>query len=420
MLRFFFRGSSTRALFRWLTFAQFARQGRRLEPVSASTTPRDAKQWLVRWEQEAEPEVPALMFRAIVLLLAVIMGIGAMLGILAVSMGEAVNIWAPLLVFAFIPLLFFLLTLIGFWFPGKSDLAEHPMLRQLLRLMHLLPYRASAHLLIPWIQWQLQRATSIFLLAAVATFFVFATFQDVRFVWSSTFIEQSAIMHQFFSAMAWPWHWWGAAPSPEAVAQSRFYASEPMASLSPSESLWPFVISSIAFYGLLPRMLLTALYRQRLRGRLKRAILTSANVDVFLNIQQHDRSRSALMALPENEAPTYTEIDPDTHQLIGWRLDGGVWPLRHNLGNGLWQEDEQWLQDPGLNPRQPVVILTGFWQTPLGELADCIATLRSQFSDLSLVLVQPDMSSDRADAQWRSWSYFAGRCGVELTLENSS
>lgn len=419
ILRFFLRGSLTKALFRWLAFEQAARQGRRLNADKASSAPTDALGWLKRWEHQADLDITILGARSIAFFVLSGLGVGTMLGVLAVSLGQAVNIWGPLLAFAILPFVFFLFSLVMLLKPGRSNLMYHPMLRSLAKAMRLHTYQASSTLLFPWLQWQWQRAGSLFLVTAILTFFVYATFQDVHFVWSSTFIDDDAVMHRLFSLLAWPWHWWVAAPSLESVVENRLHTGVTLPARGNAEPLWPFVIYCISVYGLLPRLLLVWIYRWRLKAKLKRTILDSASVDVFLNVQQHDISRAALNVVPDNDLPVEISIQPENQELIGWCLQDSRWALLHNLGMGRWQDDTQWLETFQVHASKEVLVLVDFWQTPVGELADCLNALRPRCTDLNLVLINTDQSSTRSDAQWRSWSFFAERCHVALRLEAS-
>lgn len=420
------------------------------------------------------------------------MGVVTMSGMLMVSLGEPINIWLPLLLFALLPLLLSFVTAALQWQqPGTGSwqaggVAPGVIPRLVLRLLHVedqahdhahdqtgelkheshasrqqtdrqwQAYRESPRLISPWLQWQLQRAGSLFMLFAMLTFFVVATFQDIRFVWSSTFIQQATTMTAVFEVIALPWSWLLAAPSLEVVQASHLSqlghslstevptsvsasiaASVPASTATPTgaaaETLWPFVVMTILFYGLLPRVLLLLLFRQQVRTRLEASICESGRVEAFLNGQQQEASEHAL-EVEQADAPLEEQlIDADTNSRIGWRLMDESWSLNRNLGLGDWQEDERWLASDDSVLPQPVQVLVAFWQTPTGEFEDCLQLLRQNNSDVSLLLLKPDNSADnsadksaddasgnaREAAQLRTWQYFAEKCHISMMTGRS-
>jgi len=418
VVSFFLSGSLTDALFRWLSFQRFVQQGERLSLDSGQTCPQQPLEWLQLWQtrQATDPRLPTAIWPPVWLLGAALMGIVTMLGMMAVTLGQPVNIWLPLLLFALLPLVLSLTTLLLQWLPLSPNTQSWlPAVWQRLLSSDTSWHwcRESPRLLNPWLQWQLQRAASLFMLCAMLTFFVVALFQDIRFVWSSTFIQQDATMLAVFEVLCWPWSWALPAPSLEAVQASRLGMDyQPLA-----EPLWPLVVMSILFYGLLPRLLLMGMFRRQLRSRLVWAVQESGRVEAFLNLQQLERSQNALVV--EAETPTL-EVESVEHpqgSQVGWRLMDDTESLSWNLGMGDWQDDEHWLTSEQSHLAAPVQILVTFWQTPTGEMEDCLLMLKDNNPDMSLVLLQAQDETERDQAQLRTWQYFAEKCQLPLRTE---
>ncbi|EAR08201.1 hypothetical protein MED297_14720 [Reinekea sp. MED297] len=415
---FFFRGSLTRALFRWLTFEQFVRRGRKLAVPDASQSPSHQQEWLTLWEQTEESGLPIPSVLWLWTLVSAFFGMAAMLGLLSMSHVAGVNIWAALLLFAALPLLMVGVSLVGMFLPMRG-LSGHPVMSLLVNKLGLHPFRSRFVLLIPWLQWQLQRGGLAFMVSALLTFFVFATFQDVRFVWSSTFIEQNDTMQQMLAVLAWPWHGWLDAPDAATVAQARFRAGFSLGGTGDQDGLWPFVVMAMLVYGLLPRLMLSVVCRFRLRQRLSREISRSSLPEQFFTIQQHAISRAALSDTPDDDVLAIVIRDPQTQCLVGWRMPANEPDLVWNLGLKSWQDDEQWLTSFDGFSSKPVVLVTELWQTPMGELSDCISILQRRGIAVVLMLTRRERPSDRADAQERSWRYFAQKNQIEVVGEAS-
>lgn len=416
---FFLRGSLTRALFRWLTFEQFVRSARKLSITDASSEPEQQVDWLRIWEAQVTLERPLRTGPLLWSLVSAFFGLATMVGVLSASHAYGVNIWAMLLVFVAMPLLLVMISLVWLFRPIRG-LSGHPLMAMMVKKIAVQPLGSSTRLMVPWLQWQFQRGGIAFMVSALITFFVFATFQDVRFVWSSTFIENSTTMHRLLSAIAWPWHWWMAVPDLSVVEASRFRTGVTLAEPNTDNSLWPFVVTCMVVYGLLPRLLLSGVYRVRLRLLLRRELKHSSLPEQFFTIQQHAVSRAALIDQPDDDVLRLLARDAQTHRLLGWRQPSSESSLEKNLGIGRWSDDEQWLQQAQFGPSRPVLLLIDFWQTPVGELSDCIAIVQSAGAQVTLMLTGYDDRQPRADAQVRSWHYFAQKNQVSLVQEATS
>jgi hypothetical protein len=88
--------------------------------------------------------------------------------------------------------------------------------------------------------------------------------------------------------------------------------------------------------------------------------------------------------------------------------------LVRNLGLATWVEDERWLADAASSLSLPILVLVQAHQTPTGELADCLELLGRHPVGVSLGILLADAATDRSDAQFRSWRFFAQQYGIQL------
>jgi len=97
---------------------------------------------------------------------------------------------------------------------------------------------------------------------------------DLRFGWQSTYPITAAQMHAAVQVVATPWRWVlpQAQPTAEQIAATRHGHGQRSDTLPPdaAHAWWPFLVLSVACYGLLPRGVLLlgmqALQRRRLAG----------------------------------------------------------------------------------------------------------------------------------------------------------
>ncbi len=132
-----------------------------------------------------------------------------------------------------------------------------------------------------------QRAACGFATGALLASLVLVVFTDLAFGWSTTLDVDAATIHGLVSAWAAPWAalWPEAAPSFDLVETTRHFR---VASTEPHVHFidpiryggwWPFLIMSIAVYGLLPRMLLLAWAHRRTGLESARAIARMPGVE---------------------------------------------------------------------------------------------------------------------------------------------
>ncbi|SFK24451.1 DUF2868 domain-containing protein [Methylophaga sulfidovorans] len=415
--QFFFKGGATQALFRWLDFRLFVSQKNTKLTSSndINSASHSATDYLKIWQQQTSLTTPATGILRLLAVIAVVIGFTAMAGVLNVREQAFINIWVPLGLFAFLPLL---LTLSSFYFsflsPAKSNLHHHPLLHWLINKLHLQQFIPYKNLLLPWLFWQLQSAAILFSASALLSFFILATFQDYLFGWSSTLITDSATMTQLMTTLSWPWHWLIDTPSAELIQQTRFSAQASDLAVSANNVWWMTLVMAIVVYGILPRLLLALLLRQQFIRYLRSNIQNSGDVEQFIVAQQHQVSRNPIQSDNNNLTSNVVSLPTANTALISWQQADLDFPIDKQLGTDDWLKDEQWLNSTASQFDKPVWIIIDPMQTPTGELADCIELLQQHNEPISLVLYPVNTDDARYQQQQKSWQFFAQRHAITL------
>ncbi len=416
ILHFFFKNGTNTALFQWLNFRLFVAHNKlklpHLEnPVRQASSTND---YLNQWRKQQRMITPKPWFFGFLGLIAAITGFATMVSVLNYNPTQPINLWLPLALFAFIPLL---LTLSSVYFsvfsPSKQHIAGHPFQAILVKKLGLSPFSPYKNLLLPWLFWQSQTLALWFSASALFGFFVLATFQDYRFAWSSTLITNDTTMTQLMTLLSWPWHWFIASPSAELISQSRLVVQDSAFYGVSGESWWLTLVMAMIVYGILPRLLLAVFLRQRLVKQLRWSIINSGDIEQFLVAQTHQVSQQPMIS----EAG-YASLEPiDIHQpgvdLISWQQPKCALATVKNLGNANWLEDAQWLTSPANKRTRPVLMIVDPAQTPTGELADSIELLQ-QHTAVDLVLFSQEIDNARYASQLKSWQFFAQQHHISL------
>ena len=124
-----------------------------------------------------------------------------------------------------------------------------------------------------------QGAGVAFQLGALTATLALVVFSDLSFGWSTTLEIDAGSVQRFTDALSLPWAWlWPEArPSLELVETTRFFriagGPNPAVPLETYGGWWPFLVMTLAVYGLLPRAIFFAVARGRLQRALRRAFL---------------------------------------------------------------------------------------------------------------------------------------------------
>ncbi|WP_439134206.1 DUF2868 domain-containing protein [Pseudomaricurvus sp.] len=432
ILKFFFKNGASSALFSWLNFRLYVgRKKLKLEASESSASAKNAQErkpastpdYLDQWEQQSTDHkvltTPARWFFPVLSMAVILVGFGAMAGVLNYTVHRPVNIWVPLALFAFIP---FALTVISAYLSLTTSPNQiehgHPWLILLvnkLQLRQFLPYKS---VLLPWLLWKTQMFALLFSVSGLLSFFILATFQDYQFGWSSTLISDNATMVNIMKAVSWPWHWYFETPSEELINISRFSADN-LPSSSLGESWWLTLVMAIVCYGILPRGLLALLLRQRFVSTLKRNIINSGDVEQFVAAQHYQTSVNPLDFEGEMEAPEEIHVQQADADIITWQQPDIHHGIVKNLGSSSSTEDDEWLNSEACTRDKPVLVLVDPLQIPTGELADCIELIQQHNSSVTLVLFSKDEALEKNNEpryvqQLKSWQYFSQRHQIPM------
>ncbi len=274
-------------------------------------------------------------------------------------------------------------------------------------------------------KWQLllyaQMLALGFFLASLTTILLLVTFSDMAFGWSTTLDVASDRVVAWVSAIVAPWALWlpMAVPDAELISNSRFYRA---AALSPTQvqglgHWWPFLLATVAFYGLLPRLLLGLLALWCLRRSEQRMLLSHPQTRRLLErlstpVVGHavdvaetgsDLETSELRnpeAVTENGNARYA-LPPGHVVLINWNHAVSEADLPDWLSQHFDQlPQEQWAlgSQTGLAAEQQrlagmradaIVVLTKSWEPPLLEFLDFTARLKACVNNAGPVLLVP-------------------------------
>ncbi len=322
-------------------------------------------------------------------LVAFIGGLGVAAGSLSYSPDGRINILWVWLLWAGLPLLG---TLVAVCFAAFGSarpwlfqwrnraVAWHPTHRQRLQML-----------------WLLQALWCVLALGMLCGYWTLLLFSDLAFGWSSTLVQDPALIAAVAEALALPWQaiWPAAVPAPDMVAATQFQRIAPAAA-EPflATQWWQFLMASLIFYNLLPRAVLALLFYVRWH----RAEPVTLQV------------RAPIASVRDSSStPTLTESPSSAWQdavRVSWELEGAAAQSRFGLHG--WTEDEQAMAR--VLEQHPKRIL---WQvdatrSPVGELADLVAQAAAGGVQTQALWAHCNADTD-PERHLLSWRAFASR-----------
>lgn len=275
-------------------------------------------------------------------------------------------------------------------------------------------------------KWAMLRWSQLFavgfqvaaLLAAVSL----VVFSDLAFGWSTTLStgdvgRDAEITHRIVSVVAAPWSWAldAAVPSMAFVEDSRFFRAAG-GKLTQTEAAklgawWPFLIISIAIYGLLPR-LATCFFSGRRMEKVSRYTLESLPGLIPLRHRLHEARVQTAATLPDAETGTHvdggsgpsgipTSLPGSTAVVINWAAvpvekevlttcfsDAPV----YSAGGALAVDAEPALAAEiaaNVQGEKAVIVLVKAWEPPLMDLMDFLKTLRLALPEKTPIRILP-------------------------------
>ncbi len=286
-----------------------------------------------------------------------------------------VNLLFSLLLFALLPALSFLTTLVLLLLGRSSGVAS------LLIKLRIIPMRFYPTLT-STLEQKRQRASLFYLSQLIILAFAVGTLlgfilllltSDVSFVWRSTLLDAAALLPSL-ELLSTPWSFWQEAlPSLSMLSETQdFRLADTPEQGAYLGHWWRFLLAAQLSYSLIPRVLLLCFARQRLR----QLSASEANAKQSLNL---DPAVTASMHQADQFADSVTNIAPGAILIdwahtpttlldsIGRRLSvSATYPRPSTPTLALFRDSLD-----GKN--QPIVFLVRSWEPPLGELADFIA-----------------------------------------------
>jgi len=304
-----------------------------------------------------------------------------------------------------------------------------------------------------WLILQITQAFAIAInIGFIAAFIILAVVSDPAFGWRSTLLDADDV-HRAAEVIAAPWSWieQAAPPTREQVEATKYSSlDEPFTLRTATDGAgsgniwaawWPFLLFSLLFYGLLPRIVTWTIcavsYRRalgrvrldhaalhELRERLRRPLIDSRAASPDTNGDATDTNGAARTAhakpgaaLPAGRpcaaliCPGVIAPDHDLESLIAAAARGEVIAL-HRLAaidDQAGHIAAELLRD--LPPDTPLCLVVEAWELPVGEYLDLVTALRRAAGRerLIVVLLYHQDPAGRADRprgdhaeQWQS------------------
>jgi hypothetical protein len=324
--------------------------------------------------------------------------------------------------------------------PGALALA---VFRRLTRaspeLSRTFDWRAGRSSTARFAKWQLVRWSQVaavgFYVAALATGVLLVTFTDLAFGWSTTLEADSQIVTRIVHAIAWPWHAFlpSAVPSAELIAESQFFRLDSGAAANGRAlaGWWPFTLSTIVIYGLLPRLVLLVIAGARLRAAERALLLDDARVTALLDrmaapaVETAAAEHGEAAATQISDAAEYREATGRARAIIWEGCCSAAAARAHARGRlGLELDtvveaggsrtlgaDRQALDAIGSTEPGTVVVFTPAWEPPLLELLDFLGELRRRVGHEHSIVVAPVADEARAvtAVEHETWARAVGR-----------
>jgi hypothetical protein len=280
-----------------------------------------------------------------------------------------------------------------------------------------------------------QAAAVAFQLGALSAALALVVFSDLSFGWSTTLEVDAQALQRVTDLLSAPWAalWPAARPSPELIEASRFYriaqGPDPTVPLATYGRWWPFVLMTLAVYGLLPRLAFLAVARARLRRALRRAFLEAPG-----SARALDRLESPLLesagvhtdagagrgGVVAAGADT-TEPLPARAVVVSWAEARAAAATASPLVDAVErfeaggphspEEDSEVARRAGARAASsgaPVVLLVRGFEPPLAEVFDFLRELRNAVGSGQPLFVAPLGGGSVERAAWRQRVAAAG------------
>ncbi len=296
----------------------------------------------------------------------------------------------------------------------------------------------------PLIGLQLLQLTQAFAIAfnlAIlgSMLFYYLPFSELRFGWQTTYMFLPATVSKFIQVIAVPWSWISdsLAPSMQQVLATQVARGQSSLSLDASSvhAWWPFLLCAVAFYGLLPRLIMVVTLEGMLRWRLRH---------MPFNHRQANALWRALQPVVEcrepGELPPEDAVSP-RHPLgfpvnvLAIKSDASTLSdeqvancIERSLGRQVKQIISSCIDDDNLSPSlaaglqarpDEVVVVAPAAQDPIVAIAGFLKMLSSSGKpDGEVIVLLTGDAGANLDSRLKIWTRFVAvqrlRAGVEL------
>lgn len=296
-------------------------------------------------------------------------------GVLSGDAQGRVNLLYVLMLFAFLPVLALLLSLL-LWLSGSSK----GLVRGLFELP-LLPKHFAAEVMAlaatgsrkAWLLYQTQCVMLCFAGGGVLVYFILLLGSDISFVWRSTLLEANDLL-PLLNTLALPWLFWPEAqPGLELLQQTQDFRLGSQSTDAPVPGQWwKFILAAQLTYNLLPRSLMLLITRYHYLHQIEHYANqdTKGHASTRLNTGQDERQLVPIV---------YSASTP--YILLNWANAPEV--CQQLVESQLGVPHNTLTTDPRAIPDQveaewlshAVVVLVKSWEPPLAELGDYLLTI---------------------------------------------
>jgi hypothetical protein len=279
-----------------------------------------------------------------------------------------------------------------------------------------------------------------FILGALGAFLLILAVNDFSFTWSSTFNLSNEAVLRFSEIVSAPWRQWLplAAVDAETVANSRYHPTGGKFSteqLSSMHSWWPFLFASMAFYVLLPRLLLWFMSRWLYASKLARSFVSYPGAELVLQRmaapsvhtqaprKEYRPGDDTPRALPAGGIPARDDLlviswggAVAVEELPDYPELAGIEPARLCLAGLSLEQDEATLRLAEDKAIGMAMLVVKSWEPPMSDLADFIALLRPLAS--VVIFLKPLKGGAIDDNALADWLDFARQLeGGEVSVK---
>lgn len=258
-------------------------------------------------------------------------------------------------------------------------------------------------------KWQVlawsQAMVLSFNVAAVGGALQLIVFSDLAFGWSTTLQADAEDMHNITSAVSLPWesYWEQAQPDAVLVATTQTYRSAEFGGEGVAREAakwWPFLIASMLFYGVLPRVLTVVLTRHRLQRAVVKAVAFTPGVDrvcdrltaalVQTQAAEHETAAANGGAVAEAALPTAA-----VGTVICWAQAPGENETALPAGGANTLDEDRAAIDEAARRGGVVRVVVKAWEPPVLDVLDFLRDLRGAMGDGDAIEVMPVGDGDR-------------------------